>query len=493
MNFKSKSLRRRVSAICACAAVISFSILTSNAQLQKEKIILIGKTIPTIIASGTISGRVFQDYNGDGIFETTGGTAAAPTAIDVGVGGITVSLYDAAGVLRGTATSTAGTGLYSITATGTGPYRVEFTTIPAGYSLSARSTDSVGGGTASTTGSTEQFVTDGSTANVNLALNRPQDYCEDNPSLCSQNYGLAAANTFEAIFTIPYTAGSTRTTGGLPVTDFMSPGNTSVSNTSQVGTTFGLAYQRSTRRVFAAAFMKKHAKFGPGGTGSIYQIDRGTGTVSEYANLNTIFGANTAGANPHDTANYSTDNGQATWDAVGKVAFGGMAISDDQTNLYVMNLADRKLYRIPTSGALNTTTIQSVAFPTSMPNCAAAVEVRPFAVTWYQGTLYVGAVCSRETSGGSQSTNLRAYVYRLDPTTFTFAATPDVNFQLNYPRQTTDPGIAADWLNWRTTFSRLDASHFIYPQPMLTSIAFDNGNLILGLRDRDGDQTSIAS
>ena len=28
----------------------------------------------------------------------------------------------------------------------------------------------------------------------------------------------------------------------------------------------------------------------------------------------------------------------------------------------------------------------------------------------------------------------------------------------------------------------------VYSQPMLTDIAFDNGSLILGLRDRSGDQ-----
>ncbi|KXK06509.1 MAG: hypothetical protein UZ17_ACD001000467 [Acidobacteria bacterium OLB17] len=55
--------------------------------------------------SGTISGRVFLDYNGDALYETTGGTADAPTAVDGWRCGVTVTLYDAAGVARGSATS----------------------------------------------------------------------------------------------------------------------------------------------------------------------------------------------------------------------------------------------------------------------------------------------------------------------------------------------------------------------------------------------------
>lgn len=446
--------------------------------------------------AGTISGRVFQDFNGNGTYDTSGGTSAAPTAVDSGIANVVVTAYDSAGVSRGTAT-TAATGLFSIAATGTGPYRLEFTSIPSGYTPSARSTDSVLGGTAANAGSTVQFVADGNTGNVNLALNRPQDYCSDNPDLCSQVYGVGAGSQNDAVFTVPYTAGSTRTTGGLPVADFQSPGNTSLAGTDDVGTTFGIAYHRPSRKIFVSAYMKKHAKFGPGGTGAIYQIDRDSGVVSEYVNLNTVFGAGTAGTNPHNVLDYHTDNGNTTWDAVGKVALGGMAISDDQSYLWVMNLANRRLYRIPTTGALTSGTIQSYAFPATMPNCttAPANDIRPFAVTWYEGTIYVGAVCSRQDSGTppATSTNLRAYVYTFNPTTLTFSASPVLNFQLNYSRNETDPGLAAEWLNWETTYNTISGSHFIYPQPMLTDIEFDRGNMILSLRDRNGDQSGYNS
>lgn len=441
--------------------------------------------------AGTIRGRVFQDFNGNGVYDTSGGTAAAPTAVDAGIAGVTVTIYDSTGAQRGTATTAATTGLYSIASAGTGPYRVEFTTLPTGFSPSARSTDSVSGGTATNAGSTVQFVPDGNTPDVNLALNRGRDYCEDNPTLCSQLYGVGSADQPEAVFTIPYTAGSTRTTGGRPVADFATPGNTSLATTDEVGTTFGIAYRRADRRIFVAAYMKKHAKFGPGGTGAIYQVNRGTGVVSEYVNLNTIFGANTAGANPHNTADYDFDNGQVTWNAVGKVAFGGMAISDDEANLFAMNLNDRRLYRIPTTGALNTTTIQSSAFPTTMPGCTNTGDVRPFSVNFYEGLVYVGAVCSADSLNDRNA--LQAYVYTVNPSTLVFGASPVFQTPLNYARLETDPGLSANWLDWTTNYSTISANHIIRPQPMLTDIEFDRGNMIISIRDRAGDQSGYFS
>ncbi len=486
----SKILSRRSVAAFTFVAIfmVFFAAISQSFRSSAQKQDLSSDFAP---AAGAISGRVFQDFNGDGAYDTSGGTAAAPLAIDTGVANVTVSAYDSAGLLRGTATSAAD-GTYSVSTTGsTGPYRVEFTTIPAGFSPSARSTDSVNGGIAADSGSTVQFVPDLGTANVNLALNRPKDFCQNNPLICSQLYGIGPGDASpDAVFTVPYTAGSTRTLGAVnqQPTDFQVPGNTSLATSAQVGTTFGIAYQTQARKIFVSAFMKKHAAFGPGGTGAIYKIDRGTGAVSEYVNLNTVFGATTAGVNNHNAADYNIDNGQATWEAVGKTAFGGMAISEDEANLFVMNLANRRLYKIPTSGALDNATITSAAFPATMPGCTNAVDVRPFSVNFYEGLIYVGAICSAETSG--LSTGLQAYVYTVNPMTLAFSAAPILQFPLNYTRGFMDNPADADWLGWRTTFATIanGQSEFMYPQPMLTDIEFDRGNMILALRDRGGDQ-----
>ena len=112
--------------------------------------------------AGTISGRVFQDFNGNGTYDTTltltnDGFGTIPVAIDRGLGNVQVRAYNAAGVdvtTGGVSLSDPTTGIYTITTNdvGSGPYRVEFTVLPTGYTPSARSTDSAIGGSTTNSG-----------------------------------------------------------------------------------------------------------------------------------------------------------------------------------------------------------------------------------------------------------------------------------------------------------------------------------------------------
>jgi hypothetical protein len=98
------------------------------------------------------------------------------------------------------------------------------------------------------------------------------------------------------------------------------------------------------------------------------------------------------------------------------------------------------------------------------------------------------------------------YVYSFDPTTTVFNRVLDI--ALNYAR-----GCAnfynpcdlmtrqANWQTWSPNFSDVYTRHsplfntdsLIRPQPWLTDIAFDNGDMILGLRDRMGDMAGSQS
>ncbi len=455
-------------------------------------------------ASGTISGKVFQDYNSNGTFDTTStinnssGTGTIGTAIDIGVQSVEVRAYDSAGnnVTTGGAVTTDSSGNYSLSATGTGPYRIEFTNIPAGYSPSARSTDSVQGGTASNSGTTVQFVLDGSTSNVNLGLVRPEEYSQNNPTLVtnrlvggSQNGANAAE---DVLLSFPYSAGTSYT--DATATNYDNPSTHTVSlNANQLGSTFGLAYARGARRIYAASFFKKYAGFGPGANGTfneggaasddpaaIYLINPATNAVT------TTFTVSGAGTNSHNVANYSTDNGDTAIDAVGKTSLGGIALSADETVLYVMNLQNRTLYALNSStGAVITSqAVPTTGVPTpggTATDCPAA-DVRPFAVHYYRGQVYVGMVCSAETS--QNVANLRAYVYTANPSSLAFSASPVFQMAMNYDRGVANPSWGADWKAWRGTAT----ADFAYAQPMLVDLDFYNGNLILGFKDRAGDQ-----
>jgi hypothetical protein len=530
--------------ICLGAAFIRLS----SAEAQKQ-------SVPEQFV-GTITGRVFQDFNGNGVYNTAStitndGFGNVGVAIDRGVAGVTVTAYDAAGTQRGTATS-GSDGTYSLSASGTGPYRIEFTNLPSGFRPSARSTDSVGGGTASNSGSTVQFVSDGNTSNVNLAVNYPAEYTQDNPEIVVSLYksgaqGVGATN-FPVLRSFPYSAGSTDTSAaaGTALYDLPAANPLSVPAIS-LGTTYGLAYARTSRLIYAGAYFKRHAGFGPGGANQIYVISRaGNGSVQSSF---TVPGTAT---DAHDTSNYPRDNGNAGWDAVGKTSLGGMAMAEDESALFVYNLANRTLYKLnPSSGAQITSQSSLPSLPVPSGNCAAG-DVRPFALTVYRNVLYAGFVCSAESTAtvdtytdsngngrydggdyyvetngtaGRQSTepymdlnnngaydageafvdndgngvynlgdarNLRAYVFTVNQTTLAYGATPAFTLPLNYRRGVNQRshGAFAAWRPWSPSYRNVNSNTFrtVYSQPMLTDIAFDNGNLILALRDRVADQ-----
>src|SRR5262249_32972937 len=149
---------------------------------------------------------------------------------------------------------------------------------------------------------------------------------------------------------------------------------------------------------------------------------------------------------------------------------------------------------IPTTGPLNATTIQrfQVPRPADATGDGALGDIRPFAVKVYNGLVYVGMVNSAEST--QKSADLHAYVYTFDPATNTWGSAPVLEFGLNYARGTSKGG-SDQFLPWSPTFQNLDTSGFVkYPQAMLTGLAFDgSGNMIVGIRDRTGDQTGVGT
>lgn len=462
---------------------------------------------------GVISGTVFQDYNANGARDANTGLANAGSGdiavgVDQGISGVFVIAYLASGEVAGTAT-TDGEGNYSLNASGAAPYRVEFTTLPNGFRPGPFGPDSR---------TPVQFVSSNNASNVSLGLVVPEEYCQNNPVLVTGCYVGDDQNTDSpGLITFPYSAGSTRDSGAGPYTDFDQPPPGVLAKARQVGTTWGIGYSRSARQLYVSAFMKKHAGFGPAGTGAIYKIDLSSSAVTVYADLNAIFGAGAAGANLHDNGNFDTDNGNTGWDAVGKNSLGGMAVSDDGKKLYLMNLADRELYELPLDAAPDSSNIRRRSVPLNPPGCANSLDVRPFAVNFSNfdgGKIYVGMVCSAEstitqTVPDGDAGKLQAYVYSVNPATLEFSASPVFQMALDYPRRCADsaqlgPGncFAAAWRAWSPVYRNIgtsvgvgpaNLSRGIYPQPMLTDLAFDRGNLILGFRDRAGDQFGNAT
>src|SRR5262249_18193597 len=135
-------------------------------------------------------------------------------ASDRGVQGVSVTAYDASGAVVGSGASVAD-GSYSLTATGAGPYRIEFSNIPAGLQPRPHGPGA---------GTTVQFVADGNSSNINLALVAPQDFCQNNPALVTSCYVGGPQNVSgEVIVSFPYSAGTTRDGGPSPFGDYDAP------------------------------------------------------------------------------------------------------------------------------------------------------------------------------------------------------------------------------------------------------------------------------
>jgi hypothetical protein len=139
--------------------------------------------------AGVISGVTFQDYNADGVMNLTANDTSPQ--IDRPIAGVTITAYDALGAVAGTAASGAD-GRYALNASGAGPYRIEFSAPPAGFVFGRRavpSNASGGGAQPNFAGSSVQFVDSAPASNINVALIKPAEYCQDNPILASVCFG----------------------------------------------------------------------------------------------------------------------------------------------------------------------------------------------------------------------------------------------------------------------------------------------------------------
>lgn len=466
--------------------------------------------------AGTITGTVFRDYDADG----------ARGSLEPGVGGVTVTAYDASGAAAGSTATCSATGVpeagctlsnlgsYSLAVSGTGPYRVEFTGIPATLRSGPFGGDS---------GTRVQFVTDpggGTEANVDLGIANPAQHCLPDTRMAAPCYingdplttpggacpgGGAAAGDLDAFVTFLDNANSNNGAGVAHVAD-----------ADVLGSVWGTAWQRTSASLFAAAVVKRHSGLGPlpagsagARTGVIYRLtgdltsDDGA-VVEAWFNLDDIAGVDT-GAEPAarglDACATEPNYDPNAFDAVGKVGLGDLDIGDDGETLWTVNLFDRTLYELAIGdppqppGAAEVT---AHPFGAAEPTCTDGV-FRPWAVKVHDGLVYVGGVCSGENGG--TAADLTAHVLVHDPAgaagNFTEVFQMDLDYPRGYVSQEGANQPVASWRPWIDEWSDITGpapgsgpfSQTLYPQPMLADLEFDvDGSLLLGFLDRAGNQ-----
>jgi hypothetical protein len=447
---------------------------------ETTQVVTIGSNSISACAGTEIGGSIFHDANADGVNNVG----------ESGASGIIVQTYNSAGTLVGTQTSSA-SGVYKFTGLTTGqPYRLEYTW-GDGYLKSGAA------GTGS--GTSVQFINAGSCL-ANLGVNFPPNYCQtDNPYVMSPCYingnpTASAVSTLDVMVAFPYKAASY---------DFGVANRNStpihVATAVQMGSTWAVAYQKTTKYAFSGATMRRHSGFGPLGTGGIYKMNMTTPTTPVTASwvdaklIGIPTGNDTRNATPANTL--ANAPGLPSWDAeafnqVGKVGIGGMDFNERSDTLWLINLADKKLYGIknvnPTTTPVATDVIAgvTVALPAGYSYVTTAADFRPWAVKYYKGLVYVGAVCSGESTPWN-SASLKAYVLSFNPATpaagFSFVA----EMSLNYGR----PFYGGTVLETFNAWVKNTTTQFYTWQPIAMDIEFDvDGTMVLALGDRGGLQ-----
>ena len=448
---KTRLSARRATAVVAAllGAVTSMPIATRGTQAE------------AVVPPSTVTGTVWQDTKPDGVR-----TSASPA--EGGIQGVTVTLYNRKNQMAGSAVSTAN-GTYTITPTGVGPWRMEFTSLPTDYVPGRQS--------AADKGSMVRVIAGPSSGN-DLPINLLGDYCQNNPEYVSTCFTMGrddqAASNRSAVFQI---ANDARGYEGGP---YWTP-YTNKATFNQVGATYGLAYQPTSQSWYAGAYMRRFAGFGDGGPAAIYK----NGAV--FINL-ADYGLG-AGTDVHVLNNAQRDNHDAAaFTQIGKMSLGDVDIAVDNRRLYVVNMFTKQLISIPVTraGALDVPNTSAVAAPNAVPaaqelgvfdipvpSACSAPSWRPMGIGMRGTSVFVGGVCS----------DRNVTIHRLNPATGTWELNA-AQFDVSFTRQDNET-----FNNWIDT----ELAVWKKPQPMLSDIAFDGQDLVLGLRDRYGDQTGFDS
>lgn len=435
------------------------------------------------VSQAQISGKVFRDLDADGVYDASEYPESGIRVVAYNTNGDSITQVTTTATLDGSGDNYSFTGL-------TLPVRLEFRV--TSYLFSAK------GGVGNTT---VQFYSAAS-SDADLAVHYPSLFCQNDPNVIIPCYvsgdpeGGGTGGSLDALVSFPYsTTGSTT-----------SP--THIASASEIGTVWGSAYQRESKKLILAAFLKRHCGLEALGLGGLFLGDftGAPGSIASYINIEN-FGIDlgssliaTRAILPASATTTSAD--PLAFDYMGKIGMGSIDLSDDGKVLWGVNLYDKTIFSFqignPVKAAASVTNADFASFTIPDPGCTNGIS-RPWAIEYYEGKIYVGTICSGE-SGGTQS-DMYAYIYRFDPTTNTWDASPVVSFALNYAKgdvHTSYPSVDK-WETWANAFTDLhdngtagtpSATRKMRPQPILTDIQFDNrGNLIVGFSDRTGHQT----
>ena len=461
-----------------------------------------------------ITGTAYQDLpvKPDTIANgyATKATYGLKDGIEIGIKGVTVTGTDAGGT---TATATtADDGTYTLAGLA-GAVRVEFTGWSATKPWLKESADG------SNENSSVQFVTEGDT-DVNFGLHDPADFANENPNvvmsrqIAGEPSDGTATSDDPVVYSFNYQWRGQSDNGEFPNAD-QSAGHGSMLDAAfkEVGSVWGVAWQRSKKRIFASSFLRRHVGLA-GSIGNIYMLDKpsadANATVIQAIDLQGADGgaidlgsicrgdtapiaaqqctpdgnsdhytvASIAGA-AQDYLSYDVD----AWTKVATTSYGDIDIQEDKDMLWAVNAKQQALIKVDISSGDTATMVASakqfLLSGIGAPSCTGG-ELRPWALTFHHGKGFLGMTCDASTS--QDRADLALYVMSFDPN----AATPALTHVVSMEKFVYNRGYNGDQLrmmqpwNYDTNNSVASRAH----QPLLSDIEFDErDNMILSVMD----------
>jgi hypothetical protein len=432
---------------------------------------------------GTLTVRTVNDIDGDGSYDR---------ALDTGVPGARVAVTDAAGHTTTATTGAEGTVTADLTGLRDGKYRVQVSPPPGSGLLPAPA-----GGKAPALAPLTSFVdvSGGKAAQVTAGLWDPALYCQTNPELLTCGLARGSVTGQKGLVSFNGSLGTTHSDGTTATT---------LTDNEEQQAVFGIGTDR-TGNAYLGTYIKRHTQYGPAGAvNAIYRYNRASDKVTTFTTLPGTLTAHEKGTAPF----YRADD--AVYSRVGREGIGDVDVSGDGRTLYAVNLNNARLYAVPIEGTGDTVTAgkaASYSIPEPVTGCIG--EWHPFGIGVRGSRVLVGGVCGAEgtvsgTAPSGDPSQLHGFVYTFTGSGFT----PLFDFGLDYPRgcayrftgtpateyrcdDTTKAGerMSAGWEAWNERVPRPESHGFVSaPQPMLSNIEIaDNGDLVLGLRDRFAD------
>ena len=379
-----------------------------------------------VSAPGTIEGRVFRDFNSNGVIDPG----------ETGIGNVLIAVQDANGTTLG-----------NFFTDNSGNYLISGLTNGLEYRLVFVDSEGMAGTPVGKDNFTNVQYVQVPQCNRSVGLLNTDHACGVNPMIattCFVQGNVTENSHMETIVFLEYQFNSLS-----PVKKFAMHGET--------GSVWGIAWKQSTKEIYTAAFVKQYSGLTNHGHGAILKTHTagpGMPTTSLFARMQDL-GINVG--NLH-TTNINDCNYGAQ---VGKYGLGQIIISPDEKDLYVANLFNKSIVKLSSD---NPTAATTKEYLVPNPGCSNN-DYAVFALRYHNDKIYVGVTCTAETS--RNAANSSANVYEFNPETGVF----NLVFTTNY--------IKGFW--------RDDQPASFETQHWLTDIVFtDEGNMILSLSDRIG-------